>query len=90
MKGLKIQVSGRVQGVWFRANTQRKAKEIGVLGIVKNLPNGNVYIEAEGTNEALEKFVEWCHKGSELSKVESVEIEEIEIQNFDDFKIVRS
>ncbi len=89
MNCYKIQVSGKVQGVWFRASTQRKANELGIKGIVRNLPNKDVYIEAEGNEATLKKFIEWCHEGSELSRVESVETFEMEIQNFEDFKIVR-
>ena len=89
MKHLKIQISGKVQGVWFRASTQRKAKELGLNGIVRNLPNGDVYIEVEGENSILEKFIEWCHQGSEFSRVDNVIISENENQNFEDFRIVR-
>ena len=89
MKCLKIKISGKVQGVWFRASTQRKARELGIKGIVKNLSSGEVYVEAEGSEEKLETFIKWCHQGSELSRVDQIEISEIENQNFEDFKIVR-
>jgi len=89
MKCLKIKISGKVQGVWFRASTQRKANELGIKGIVRNLESGEVYVEAEGSDERLGTFIAWCHQGSELSRVDQVEISEIENQNFEDFKIVR-
>ncbi len=89
MKCLKIKISGKVQGVWFRASTQRKANELGIKGIVKNLPSGEVYVEAEGDEKILNLFVKWCHQGSELSRVDQVEISEMENKNFEDFKIVR-
>ena len=89
MKCLKIKIRGKVQGVWFRASTQRKANELGIKGIVRNLSSGEVYVEAEGDKSILETFVKWCHQGSELSRVDQVEIFEIENQNFEDFKIVR-
>lgn len=89
MKSLQIQVSGKVQGVWFRASTQRKANELNIKGIVKNLPNGDVYIEAMGDDSALEHFVKWCHIGSEYSRVDHVNILPIENQTFEDFKIIR-
>ena len=82
-------ISGKVQGVWFRASTQRKANELGIKGIVRNLPTGEVYVEAEGDETALEFFVKWCHEGSELSRVDQVEIADMENQNFEGFKIVR-
>lgn len=89
MKCLKIKISGKVQGVWFRASTQRKANELGIKGIVRNLPSGEVYVEAEGDETTLVTFVKWCHQGSELSRVDQVEINDMENQNFEDFKIVR-
>lgn len=89
MKCVQIQVSGKVQGVWFRASTQRKANELDIKGIVKNLPNGNVYIEAEGEEDALEDFIKWCHQGSDHSRVNNVTISEVEIKFLEDFKIVR-
>ncbi|MFT6319338.1 MAG: acylphosphatase [Granulosicoccus sp.] len=89
MKCVQIQVNGKVQGVWFRASTQRKANELNIKGIVKNLPNGDVYIEAEGEENALEDFVKWCHQGSDHSRVDNVTVSEIKEKSFEDFKIVR-
>ncbi len=89
MKCVQIQVSGKVQGVWFRASTQRKANELNIKGIVKNLPNGNVYIEATGEENALGDFIEWCHQGSDHSRVDNVIILALEEKSFVDFKIVR-
>ena len=89
MKCVQIQVSGKVQGVWFRASTQRKANELNIKGIVKNLPNGDVYIEAEGEENALGNFIKWCHQGSDHSRVDNVITSEIETKSFEDFKIVR-
>jgi len=89
MKCVQIQVSGKVQGVWFRASTQRKAKELNINGIVKNLANGDVYIEAEGEEINLDEFMKWCHQGSDHSRVDTVTILDIEIKSFDEFKIIR-
>jgi len=69
----KITVKGRVQGVWFRKYTKMKADELEIQGYVRNLPNGDVYIEAEGNKLQLDAFVEWLHKGSPHSKVYVVE-----------------
>ncbi len=88
-KHLNIFIEGRVQGVWFRASTQRKARELGVKGIVKNLPDGRVYVEAEGSEEQLHAFIEWCQQGPELARVDKVEITEDGLKNFSDFQILR-
>ena len=68
-------VSGRVQGVFFRANTRDKANELGVKGWVRNLPDGRVEVVAEGKKPALERLIEFCRKGPEGAKVENIQIE---------------
>jgi acylphosphatase len=65
-------VSGRVQGVWFRAHTERKARALGLVGWVRNAPDGTVHIVAEGPREALDALVEWAWKGSPHSEVAEV------------------
>ena len=80
---------GRVQGVWYRASTERKAKELGVLGFVQNEPNGDVYIECEGTEAQLKSLVSWCEKGPPLAKVTGVQIENGEVIGFENFSIKR-
>jgi len=88
MQSVSIIVSGRVQGVWFRKCTSDKAIELGISGTVKNLPNGNVQIEAIGTKDQLELFEKWCWTGSPLSKVETVKVKEIESGSVLGFSIV--
>ena len=82
-----IKVKGKVQGVFYRASTKDKAMELGVRGFVKNMPDGSVYLEAEGETEALEQLVEWCQKGPDKAIVEEVSREEGEIKNFEGFKV---
>jgi acylphosphatase len=72
LKHIKLTVAGRVQGVWFRASTKEQADNLGVHGFVRNLLNGNVYIEAEGTEEQLQRFVNWCKIGPRLAHVDEV------------------
>ena len=68
----KIHVSGRVQGVGFRWNAAREAKDLGIKGFIQNLFDGSVYIEAEGTADQLNIFIEWCKSSPGSSFVESV------------------
>ena len=84
-----ITVSGKVQGVWFRASAQRKAFELGLTGFVSNQPDGNVYIEVSGTPDQLERFVEWCRQGPELAKGEDIFLREIPLQQHISFEIRR-
>ena len=86
---IEIYVEGVVQGVGFRYFTQRIAKEIGVKGFVKNLPNGNVYIVAQGDEEQLDKFISYVKKGPSASIVKKVTVNRLEDkEKFEDFKIV--
>jgi len=75
---VKILVTGRVQGVYFRAFTQNKAKQLSVSGSVKNLPDGRVEIIAQADEMLIEKLVKWCHKGPVTARVDHVEIIELE------------
>jgi len=72
---LHIYVYGRVQGVFFRANTQNTASGLGLKGWVKNLDDGSVEIIAEGEKEKLMQLLEWCHHGPDSAKVDSVKKE---------------
>ncbi len=72
-KRLECQVFGRVQLVMFRDFTERKARSLGLVGTVKNNPDGSVSVVAEGNEETLKKFLVLVHKGSILSRVEHVE-----------------
>lgn len=87
MKHINITISGRVQGVWFRKYTERKANELGIKGFVRNETNGNVYVEAEAERAVLDKFIAWCHVGSPLSSVKEVKWEEGEMKGFEGFGI---
>jgi len=87
IKHIKLTITGRVQGVWFRYNTKKEADELGVYGFVKNLTNGDVYIEAEGTKEQLEKFVIWCNKGPTQARVDNVNEKNGSLEHFKNFEI---
>ncbi len=89
MKHLDIIISGRVQGVFFRATSKAVADQVGVKGIVRNCPDGTVAIEAEGDDFSLDIFLEFCHKGSDRSAVEKVEVKEGEIKNYRNFEVIR-
>ena len=70
-----IVVSGMVQGVSFRHHTAQKAKELCIVGWVKNTTCGNVEITVEGKATVLKEFIDWCHAGSPFSRVEKVAVE---------------
>lgn len=70
-----VYVSGRVQGVYFRASTRERARDVGVDGWVRNLADGRVEAVFEGSAEAVGSMVEWCHEGSSRARVEDVDVE---------------
>ena len=73
MKVLKAKVSGKVQGVWFRKYTLDSARDIGVVGMVKNLVDGTVLVNASGKDENLRKFKELLEIGSPNSRVDKID-----------------
>ncbi len=68
-------VSGRVQVVMYRDFTQRKARSLGIVGEVRNLPDGTVSVIAEGPKEKLESLIQLLRRGPVFAKVESVSVE---------------
>lgn len=89
LQTISILVSGKVQGVFYRQSTKQKARELEVMGIVKNLPNGNVHIIATGTSEQLEALIKWCWLGPERAVVKDVKCEPCTFQPFASFSIER-
>ena len=86
---INIIVSGKVQGVFYRAAAKEKANELGVKGFVRNEPTGNVYIEAEAPQEVLNEFVKWCASGPPRAQVHHVEVVPGEVSIFVSFEIKR-
>ena len=80
-------VSGRVQGVSFRATTGDAARERGVDGWVRNLEDGRVEAVFEGPAEAVAGMVEFCHEGSDAAVVEDVEVSYEELEGLDGFRV---
>jgi acylphosphatase len=85
MKTIKIEVYGRVQGVYFRANTCQKALELGIKGHVKNQHDGSVEIIAEGEEGHLQKLVDWCYKGPVLAAVTEVKVSNTDFIGYSEF-----
>ena len=83
-----ILVSGIVQGVFFRANTAEKARELSLLGWVKNLPDGRVEAVFEGEKEKIEEIIDWLKSHPGMNKVEKVEVDWQEAKgDFENFEI---
>lgn len=74
MKTIDVRITGRVQGVWFRASCADQAERLGVSGWVENRPDGAVGGHFEGPDEAVDALVAWCHIGPPHARVAEVEV----------------
>jgi len=89
MPTVHLIVSGKVQGVFFRATAKDVADEIGITGWVKNAEDGNVEIIANGNDEQLQKFIDWCKKGPPKAIVTDIKIAPVDDEVFERFTVIR-
>jgi len=87
MLTMEYKISGKVQGVWYRASTKDKANELGLTGYAKNCADGTVLVIASGEVEQLKQLESWLWHGSQLAQVLSVVVARIDEQNFSDFTV---
>lgn len=76
---VRAKVSGKVQGVFYRASTLEKAQQLGLQGSVENLADGTVRLVAQGEREKVEALLRYAHHGSDAAKVSRVDVETIPI-----------
>lgn len=81
----RCRVSGRVQGVFFRAATRNVALELGVFGYAKNLHDGSVEVHVEGDPAAVAALCDWLWDGPEAADVAHVECQTAAVVGYDDF-----
>lgn len=90
MKTVDIIVTGKVQGVFYRQSTRKKARSLGIKGTVRNLPDGSVQILAIGDDDRIEFLIQWCKQGPPKAMVVDVTVVAVNREmNFDDFLIIR-
>jgi acylphosphatase len=87
VRHISILVTGKVQGVFFRATTKAKADELGVKGFVRNQPDGGVYIEAEADPLVLSAFESWCKMGPPRARVERIDVTGGDLKFYSDFSV---
>ena len=90
IKTMHLVVSGKVQGVFFRASCVDAARKSGISGWVRNMPDGRVEIIASGTHTHIDEFVKWCGHGPSGARVDDLQVEEKAFQSFENFTILRS
>lgn len=76
MKRVHVYISGRVQGVFFRAETERTATNFGLTGWVRNTEDGRVEALFEGEDQNVDKMIIWCYTGPPPARVDQLSIEE--------------
>ncbi len=90
MKTIRLHITGKVQGVWFRASTKDAAIRLGLTGRVWNNADDSVGVLAQGPDPQIQTFIEWCRQGPPLARVEHVTITEVmEEWNDASFEIVK-
>jgi acylphosphatase len=89
MPTIELTIYGKVQGVFYRDSTRKKAAELGLSGWVRNEPDGSVRVRATGPVATLALLESWCAKGPEKAVVQKVVRKEIPDEPFKDFSILR-
>ena len=85
---IKVIVTGKVQGVYYREETRKAADRLGLKGYVKNLPNGSVEAVFKGRQSLVKKMIDWCYTGSPAAIVQNVSTEETDpLENYQTFEI---
>jgi acylphosphatase len=85
--GRHVRVTGRVQGVFFRAWTAEQAQALGITGWVRNAPDGSVMGHLEGEKPAVQQLIELLHRGPPSAQVAAVDVEVVELEISDRFEI---
>ena len=74
MTRAELVISGRVQGVFYRASAQQEAQRLGLHGEIRNLPGGEVEAIVEGEKSQIDEFIAWCRRGPPAAEVEDVRV----------------
>jgi len=87
MAAIRVSVSGRVQGVGLREATVRRARELGVLGWVRNADDGTVLVHAEGAGPAVTELVGFLEAGPPAARIDAVAVEEVKVEGHEQFAV---
>ena len=89
MKTVHLNITGKVQGVFFRATAKDIAKLHAIKGWIKNTNNDEVEAVITGKDEDVEAFISWSRKGPQKAKVQHVNVTEMDLKEFDSFEVIR-
>jgi len=87
MRGIRGEVTGKVQGVFFRKNTKAQADMLGLTGWVRNTKAGTVEFFFAGENSALAAMQQWLYRGPRLARVDKVDFETCQVEDLTGFRI---
>lgn len=90
MAAVHLIIQGKVQGVFYRVSAKKTAASLSIIGWVRNTQEGHVEIIAQGEEEQLQQFINWCKRGPSTAQVENVITEQAEEQPFKEFKILHN
>jgi len=90
IQSIQLVITGRVQGVFYRASMRDKAEALGASGFVQNREDGSVYAEIEGEEQVLGKLIDWCHAGPAGARVDGVKATHQPAKGYQGFAIRRS
>ena len=82
-----IQIFGRVQGVGFRYSARLAARNYGIKGYVRNMSDGSVYLEVEGSEDNVTRFINWCREGPDFAYIDHINITDGSLRNFESFEV---
>ncbi len=85
-RSVRLEIYGRVQGVFYRASTRKEAQRLGLRGWVRNRSDGSVEALAAGPREAVDALIAWTQKGPPLSRVDRVDVQELEDGDLEDLR----
>lgn len=86
---IHLTITGKVQGVFYRASAKKMAEQLGLTGWVRNTPDGNVELVASGPHGALQALIQWCRQGPKDARVADVLVQAQEQKVFPGFRIER-
>lgn len=89
METIHLLISGKVQGVFFRATAKKIAVNLNITGWIKNTEDKKVEALLSGESTSLKEFIEWCKKGPDKAVVQEVSIQKADYQTFSNFQIIR-
>ena len=87
MRSVRVTISGRVQGVFFRASCAKLARDLGLAGSVRNLRDGRLSATFQGPDDAVDRILAWCREGPPMARVDTLEVEDVPVSDAPGFRV---